>query len=96
MKHISVNDGIKKPSVVTNATEVTIIEDAKRHIAKSARKCQSFGIVYCLWRRLQSPVKSCKEWSFDFALSLCRAGETVYALHIGGYATRGDNEVKMK
>jgi len=35
MKHITVSDVVRKPSIVTNATEVTLIEDAKRHIAKS-------------------------------------------------------------
>ena len=48
MKHISVSDVVKKPSVVTNATEVTIIEDAKRHIAKSV------VIPYAIYEKLKT------------------------------------------
>ena len=48
MKHISVSDVVKKPSVVTNATEVTIIEDAKRHVAKSV------VIPYAIYEKLKT------------------------------------------
>jgi len=48
MKHICVSDVVKKPSVVTNATEVTIIEDAKRHIAKSV------VIPYAIYEKLKT------------------------------------------
>jgi hypothetical protein len=48
MKHISVSDVVKKPSIVTNAMEVTIIEDAKRHIAKSV------VIPYSIYEKLKT------------------------------------------
>ncbi|WP_457594011.1 hypothetical protein [Hydrogenimonas sp.] len=47
MKHITVSDVVKKPSIVTNATEVTLIEDAKRHIAKSV------VIPYAIYQKLK-------------------------------------------
>jgi len=47
MKHITVSDVVKKPSIVTNATEVTLIEDAKRHIAKS------IVIPYAIYQKLK-------------------------------------------
>ena len=47
MKHITVSDVVKKPSIVTNATEVTLIEDAKRHIAKSV------VIPYAIYQKLR-------------------------------------------
>jgi hypothetical protein len=47
MKHITVSDVVKKPSIVTNATEVTLIEDAKRHIAKSV------VIPYAIYQQLR-------------------------------------------
>jgi len=47
MKHITVSDVVKRPSIVTNATEVVLIEDAKRNIAKSV------VIPYAIYRKLQ-------------------------------------------
>ena len=51
MKHITVSDVVKKPSIVTNATEVTLIEDAKRHIAKSV------VIPYAIYQKLQEKLE---------------------------------------
>ncbi|ADV45959.1 hypothetical protein [Nitratifractor salsuginis] len=51
MKYITVSDVVKKPSIVTNATEVTLIEDAKRHIAKSV------VIPYALYKQLRSKLE---------------------------------------
>ena len=47
MKHITISDVVKRPSIVTNATEVTLIEDAKRHIAKSV------VIPYAIYQKLK-------------------------------------------
>lgn len=51
MKHITVSDVVKKPSIVTNATEVTLIEDAKRHIAKSV------VIPYSLYEKIRAKLE---------------------------------------
>jgi len=51
MKHITVSDVVKKPSIVTNATEVTLIEDAKRHIAKSV------VIPYALYEKVRTKLE---------------------------------------
>ena len=48
MKHITVSDVVKRPSIVTNATEVVLIEDAKHNIAKSV------VIPYAIYRKLQN------------------------------------------
>ena len=51
MKYITVSDVVKKPSIVTNATEVTLIEDAKRHIAKSV------VIPYALYEKVRTKLE---------------------------------------
>jgi hypothetical protein len=51
MKRITVSDVVKKPSIVTNATEVTLIEDAKRHIAKSV------VIPYSLYEKIRAKLE---------------------------------------
>jgi len=51
MKHITVSDVVKRPSIVTNATEVTLIEDAKRHIAKSV------VIPYALYEKVRAKLE---------------------------------------
>ena len=51
MHHITVSDVVKKPSLVTNATEVTLIEDAKRHIAKSV------VIPYAIYEKLREKLE---------------------------------------
>ena len=47
MKLVSVSEVVKKPSLVTNATEVTLIEDAKRRVAKSV------VIPYAIYEKLK-------------------------------------------
>ncbi len=47
MKCITVSDVVKKPSIVTNAQEVTLIEDAKRHVARSV------VIPYAIYEKLK-------------------------------------------
>lgn len=51
MKHITVSEVIKKPSMVTNPEEVTLIEDAKRHIAKSV------VIPYAIYEKLREKIE---------------------------------------
>jgi len=51
MKHITVSEVVKRPSIVTNATEVTLIEDAKRHIAKSV------VIPYSLYEKVRTKLE---------------------------------------
>jgi len=51
MKYITVSDVVKRPSIVTNAKEVTLIEDAKRHIAKSV------VIPYAIYQKLQEKLE---------------------------------------
>jgi hypothetical protein len=51
MKHVTISDVVKKPSVVINASEVIIIVDAKRHITKSV------VIPYTIYEKLEERVE---------------------------------------
>jgi hypothetical protein len=51
MLTISSSDVIKKPSLVTRPTEITLVEDAKQHIARSV------VIPYALYEKLKDAIE---------------------------------------
>jgi len=51
MLTISVSDIVKKPSYITRPTEITLVEDAKQHVAKSV------VIPYALYEKLKDKIE---------------------------------------